>query len=85
MSEYIKKLRVIDADGNPQDKRIDYEALANKPDLVGKFEKYDNGEGVIIYKGEKFNYDGNIAMGEYSHAEGYKTVADGVASHAGGH
>ena len=77
MSEYIKKLRVIDADGNPQDKQIDYEALANKPELVGQ--KYD------VNNGEIFNdYENNIASMPYTHVEGYKNEASGAYAHVEG-
>lgn len=77
MSEYIKKLRVIDADGNPQDKQIDYEALANKPELVGQ--KYNNGSGEIFN-----DYENNIASMPYTHVEGSNNEASGAYAHVEG-
>lgn len=45
-------------------------------DYVGK---HGTGKNAEI-----FNYDGNIARGDYSHAEGYSTRADSESSHAEG-
>ncbi len=45
-------------------------------DYVGK---HGTGEDAEI-----FNYDGNVARGAYSHAEGYNTRADSDSSHAEG-
>ena len=55
MSEYIKKLRIIDENGDPQDKQIDYNALANLPTSLpangGTATKaFEDGQGRDIVK-----------------------------------
>ncbi len=59
---------------------IHWDALGGTFDtsnLVGR-----HGSGL---NSEVFNdYEGNVASGDYSHAEGYNTAASGEASHAGG-
>lgn len=57
------------------EKKADF--IKNKPNLVGK-----SGSGIGA---EIFNdYANNIALGDYSHTEGTKTIAVGLGAHAEG-
>ena len=66
----------------------DFSVLENRISDVE--DELDNSAGQKYYvsdvaKGEIFNdYEGNIASGQYSHAEGYHTYASGESSHAEG-
>lgn len=58
-----------------------------KPGLIVEGKKYiiDDVEDIARKGAEIFNdYDNNVAIGEYSHAEGHQTFAGDIGSHAEG-
>ena len=52
---------------------------------AGQSARYDNTDYECGSNAERFNdYEGNLAIGAYSHTEGYQTVAIGTQGHAEG-
>lgn len=52
---------------------------------AGQSVRYDNTDYECGSNAERFNdYEGNLAIGIYSHAEGYQTIAIGTQGHAEG-
>ena len=83
-SHTVKVIKIL-----PNIKTIDAKFLEIKPGLVlekGSTVTYSDIEYIIGSHAEVFNdVDGNLAFGNYSHAEGCQTVARGDYSHTEGY
>lgn len=73
---YLYKLAKDGVPGGSGGGTVDLSEYAKKEDLVGQ-KTADGGE---IFN----NYENNVAIGNYSHAEGYSTKANGNFSHTEG-